>query len=99
MDVKAVAKEITIECGSSFSKDDAKIAINILNAWKFIGIKGVANFIKVESQSKDILVKKLVDDLHLHNWAINSKDVKGDVNRNNIKPSGIVYSIYQKGGI
>lgn len=134
--VKAVAEDIEVRWGSSFTKNDTDIAQDILQIWKsnwsvpenkikvkvedgwvklegdvewkyeervsanaiknLKGIRGVTNLIKVKSESKDNLEKEAVESALKRNWSINSKDIKVEVNRNNVKLKGTVHSIYQK---
>lgn len=134
--VKAVAEDITINYGHSFSKNDTEVAKEILDVWKFdweipadklqikvedgwvtvegevawkyqetaainamknlVGVTGVSNFIKVKSISKDVAEKEAVEFALKRDWSINSKDVKVEVNENNVKLTGLVHSLYQK---
>ena len=61
-----------------------------------VGVRGVTNLIKIKSKSKDVLEQKTVLDALNRNWAINANDVKVEVNRNKVKLTGLVHSIYQK---
>lgn len=134
--VKAVAEDIVIDYGSSFTMSDAEIAKDVLSAWRYnwevpnnqikvkvengwvslegevpwkyqeeaaekaiknlSGVKGISNLIKVKSESTDILEKKDVEDALKRNWSINSKDIKVEVQYNNVKLKGLVHSLYQK---
>ena len=134
--VRAIAEDIKINYGPSFSKDDTQIAHDILNAWKnndevpeskltvkvengrarlegvvawkyqeeastdaiknLSGLKGITNLIKVKAQSRDSLEKKEIKGALKRNWTINSKDIKVEVSKNNVKLTGLVHSLYQK---
>ena len=60
------------------------------------GVKGITNLIEIKSESKDILEKKDIQSALKRNWSINSKDIKVEVNHNNVKLAGLVNSLYQK---
>ena len=134
--VKAVAENIIIDYGHSFTKSDTEIAKDILKAWEFnwevpedkiqvkvedgwvsltgevawkyqeeaaknaitnlSGVKGVSNFIKIKSESKDVIEQKAVESALSRDWSIDSNDIKVEVTQNRVKLTGIVHSIYQK---
>ena len=75
----------------NYQKDASQKAINNLG-----GIKGVTNLITVQSVSQDSIEKNTVQDALKRNWSINSNDIRVDVNKNHVKLSGLVRSLYQK---
>lgn len=60
------------------------------------GIKGVTNLIRVKSNYTNLIEKKNVENALDRNWSINSKDVKVEVENDNVKLTGLVHSLYQK---
>lgn len=74
-----------------FQEEATKDAIKNLS-----GVKGITNFIKVKSESTDVLEQDKVEHALKRHWAINSKDVKVEVKSNTVKLTGLVHSLYQK---
>lgn len=82
---------LTGEVGWKYQQDASKNTIKNL-----AGLKGVSNRITIKSESKDTVEQKAVENALERNWSINSKDVKVEVNKNKVKLTGLVHSLYQK---
>lgn len=74
-----------------YQEDSFRDSIN-----RVIGVKGVISLIKIKPTSTKVLEKTEVENALRRNWAINSKDVVVQVNRNMLKLTGLVNSLYQK---
>lgn len=77
--------------GWNYQKVASEHSINHL-----AGVKGVTNLISIRSESKDSLEERAVENALERNWAIDAKNVKVEVDQNNVKLSGMVHSLYQK---
>ena len=83
--------KLTGEVGYKFQEEASKNAIN-----KIFGVKGITNLIKVKSESKDAIEKHDVENALSRNWSINLNDVKVEVDKNRVKLTGLVHSLYEK---
>lgn len=79
------------EVAWKYQEEAAQDAIKNLS-----GVKGISNLIKVKSESNDTSEKLDVEDALKRNWSINSKDIKVEVDHNNVKLRGTVHSLYQR---
>ena len=82
---------LTGEVAWKYQEEAGKNAIKNL-----LGVKGMTNFIKVRSNSKDAVEQKAVENALSRDWSINSNNVKVEVVRNTVKLTGLVHSLYQK---
>jgi osmotically-inducible protein OsmY len=82
---------LTGEVHWNYQKEAAKHAIENIP-----GIKGVFNHIKIKTQHKSELEKKVIENaLHRH-WSINADDIKVSVDNDKVILDGTVTSLYQK---
>ncbi len=77
--------------GWNYQKVASERSINHL-----AGVKGVTNLISIRSESKDSIEERAVENALERNWTIDARNVKVEVNKNNVKLSGMVHSLYQK---
>ncbi len=75
----------------NFQKDAANKAVKNL-----AGITGVANNIKIKSETNDAVEKKDIEDALGRNWSIDDDDIEVKVSGNNVTLNGSVESLYQK---
>jgi len=74
----------------SYERDAATNAVNSL-----LGVKGVTNNIKINSQTETIEEKKVEEALARH-WSMNTLDIKVKATDTKITLTGTVNSLYQK---
>ncbi len=75
----------------NYQKDAAKTSVNNL-----MGVKGVTNFIKIRSETRDEIEKKDIEYAFARNWSVDDKDIQIKVSGNKVTLNGIVHSLYQK---
>ena len=61
-----------------------------------MGVKGVTNFIKIRSETRDEIEKKDIEYAFARNWSVDDKDIQIKVSGNKVTLNGIVHSLYQK---
>lgn len=61
-----------------------------------IGVKGIANFVTIQSESQDTVEKSEVTSAIERSASLHAHAIKVEVLRDRVKLSGIVHSLYQK---
>lgn len=75
----------------NYQKSEAKKSIERIS-----GVKGVSNSIVIKSESKDTIEKKAVELALGRSWSIDTNNIMVEVENNNVKLTGSVFSLYQK---
>ncbi len=75
----------------NYKKEAAQKAVENLS-----GVIGVTNNITIKSSLKDVIEEASVKQAFQRSWSLNDNDIIVHVNRNNVKLTGTVNSLYQK---